>query len=1275
MSPTPTLAYDPATGDPAVARFALGPLPAGLTQALGAALRQVLLGAVPGPAPDLTGVHGVAHRFRPEVVPGLPAVQLFERLRRVRLGWMPAGTVGLTEARAMGPAVLRAGDLRNVPVTNPELELAQVPAGTELAVEFRWGYGFGTTSRPDAAGEELVPVDAWHSPVTRVAAAVEGDRLLLEVEAPDQRPGEHLRTAAALLQEHVGLLAPRPEGRREVCRLWRERISQAAYALDADESALTVAPLMAEIARPLATALVGALLHAAPAGRRLLPTERVQENPDLTAELRLTFEGGDAQAIRAAVREAAGALHAALDACCAEPQREAIRWPEVVAPPVLPGGERPLPEAETASAPPDLAHHPRDPLAIPKESFREFAEGTGPLSVRGILTDAFPLSAPDGAWRLEVEGVRLGDPPVTPEQCAATGSTYGAPLLVRAVLYDARGRLRREEEVDLGLLPLLDDQGCFVWRGQRRVVVSELAPAPGLLLYDLGDEEGWRAVITPRYGPAVELSVRSADDTPRATVEGLGRVPPAALVSALPGADGAPQQSGDAALLQSWPAATPEAAGKLEAQLRDVLTAPMRYSLGTTGRRRLPWRDEGDECDTLRAGDVAAAALRLVRAARGEVAPDCPVALRNRVLRPVGVQLGAALRGAVVEAGAAVAQRLEAAGKKPPRLGELLDCLPLTKVVSDYVSNSRWAQWRDSLNWLARLEHARRVLIEPPSGYPRDRAPRSFRSLPPDLAGRLCLLETPEGPNLGLTLELATGVTVDSDGFLLAPVRRVERGQVTGGVIGLPPADERDRSIASAVAQRDEYGNLLGPSVCCRRNGEVVRVAPQEVDYADAGDGSLLGHAGSLIPALAHCDPMRALMGANMQRQAVRVLGEEPPLVATGVEPLGNGEWLGRNVLVAYLPWYGHNYEDAIVVSDAFAWDGALTSPHREVLSVALGPDDHTTREPTGYHPSQTRALDSDGLARVGCFVEPGDVLVGVRHHKLANGDEEEDALRELLSPPAAERCLVCPPYVRGVVTSLRIGDPGRDGRRTAEVVVESLRRLARGDKLASRHGSKGVIGKIVPVAEMPHLEDGTPVEMALTPLGVPSRMNFSQLLECSLGWAAARLGTRVVIPPLRPVPDEFLRSLLRRAGLPPDGKVPLVDGRTGRRFERPVHVGYLYLMKLDHMAADKIHGRSTGPYSAITQQPVGGRTHAGGQRQGEMEFWALQAHGAAHNLREMVTIKSDDVAGREAAYRDLLEGRTPSSFGSPELLNVLVAELRALGLDVQLVTRAQEDR
>jgi len=687
----------------------------------------------------------------------------------------------------------------------------------------------------------------------------------------------------------------------------------------------------------------------------------------------------------------------------------------------------------------------------------------------------------------------------------------------------------------------------------------------------------------------------------------------------------------------------------------------------------------------------------------------------------------------------------------------LISIKPISAVINEFFGSSQLSQFMDQTNPLAELTHKRRLNALGPGGLSRERAGFEVRDVHPSHYGRMCPIETPEGPNIGLIVSLSTFGRINEYGFLETPYRYVENGRVTEQVDYLTANEEDSYFIAQANARLDEKGNFIRNMIPTRHRGNFPYKKPKEVQYMDVSPNQIFSVSTCLIPFLEHDDANRALMGSNMQRQSVPLLTEEAPLVGTGMEvsaaydsgviviakrageviyvdaarirvKTGSGEVdeyelmkfkrtnqgtcfnqkpivehgqkvksgdvladgpstddgrlaLGKNIMVAFMPWMGYNFEDAILISERLVEEDVYTSIHIEQFEIEaretkLGRE-VITRDIPNLSEKAFRDLDVDGIVRIGAYVKPDDILVGKVTPK---GEQDLTPEYKLLHSIFGEKArevrdtsLRVPNGVEGIVVDVKQfsrenGDELAPGvEELVKVYIADKRKISVGDKMAGRHGNKGVISRVVPIYDMPYLPDGSPVDIVLNPLSVPSRMNLGQLLETELGWAADKLDVLMETPIFDGAEEEDIKNYLKQAGLPETSKIQLYDGRSGVPFEQEVMVGKVYMLKLAHMVDDKIHARSTGPYSLVTQQPLGGKAQFGGQRLGEMEVWALEAYGAAYTLQELLTVKSDDMLGRARIYEAIVKGVNSTSPGIPESFNVLIQELRGLALDVKI--------
>ena len=696
----------------------------------------------------------------------------------------------------------------------------------------------------------------------------------------------------------------------------------------------------------------------------------------------------------------------------------------------------------------------------------------------------------------------------------------------------------------------------------------------------------------------------------------------------------------------------------------------------------------------------------------------------------------------------------------------LINTKPITSSIREFFGSSQLSQFMDQTNPLSELTHKRRISALGPGGLSRERAGFEVRDIHYTHYGRLCPVESPEGPNIGLISALSSFAMIDEYGFVETPYRKVDKetGKLTD-IVEYMPADEEDKYIiAQASEPVDAEGRFVNQKIKVRHKSEITEVDASQVDYVDVSPKQLVSVAAAMIPFLEHDDVKRSLMGSNMQRQAVPLLIPESPIVGTGMEykaardseititaknagivekvtadeitvrnkkneldkyrlrkfkrtnggtcinqrpvvqkgemvnvgdiladgpATKNGEMaLGRNVLIAFSTWEGYNYEDAVLISERLVKEDVYTSIHIEEYDcecrdTKLGPEE-ITRDIPNVGDDVLKDLDENGIIRIGAEVRPGDILVGkVTPKGETELTAEERLLRAIFGEKSREvrdTSLKVPHGEAGTVVDIKVFTrenseelaPGVN--QVIRCYIATKRKISVGDKMAGRHGNKGVISRILPEEDMPYLPDGTPVDIVLNPMGIPSRMNLGQVLEVHLGMAARALGWKVATPVFDGAKDYEIEDLLEEAGLRRDGKTELYDGRTGEKFIKPITVGVMYMMKLHHLVDDKIHARSTGPYGMVTQQPLGGKAQFGGQRFGEMEVWALEAYGAAYSLQEMLTVKSDDVVGRVKTYEAIVKGENVPEPGVPEGFKVLVKELQALGLDIKLYTHDNKE-
>ncbi|MBN2736277.1 MAG: DNA-directed RNA polymerase subunit beta [Spirochaetales bacterium] len=801
-----------------------------------------------------------------------------------------------------------------------------------------------------------------------------------------------------------------------------------------------------------------------------------------------------------------------------------------------------------------------------------------------------------------------------------------------------------------------------------------------------------------------------------------------------------------------------------EKDLQTMFFSPRRYDLGRVGRYKLNKKFDYSEpvkSHTLIKEDITNTIFYLLKVYIGDANVDDIDHLGNRRIRSVGELLANQLKTAFMRMERIAKERMSLKEVETIKPQDLISIKPIVAAIKEFFGSSQLSQFMDQVNPLSELTHKRRLNALGPGGLSRDRAGFEVRDVHYTHYGRMCPIETPEGPNIGLIVSLANYTRVNDYGFLESPYRKVINGKATKEIEYLSAMDEEKYFIAQANAAIDADGNFLETLIPCRKGGDYTTRSSDVIHYMDVSPKQVVSVSASLIPFLEHDDANRALMGSNMQRQAVPLLAPEPPRVGTGMEaktaydsgvmviakragtvvyvksdliyikpdeakneedidiyrmfkfkrtnqdtcfnqkPIvkhgmhvdkgavladGPGTYkgelaLGRNVLVAFMPWNGYNYEDAILISEKIVKEDIFTSIHIKEFSVEvretkLGPE-KITRDIPNTNERSFEQLDEEGIVREGAKVKSSSILVGkVTPKTETDSTPEFKLLNSIFGEKAKEvrdTSLRVPHGVEGTVIDVKRlrradGDDLDPGViETVKVLIATKRKLQEGDKMAGRHGNKGVIARVLPEEDMPYMADGTPVEIVLNPLGVPSRMNIGQILETELGWAAVNLDEWYATPVFQSATGSQIEGKLTEAGLPTNSKITLYDGHTGEAFENNVNVGYLYMLKLHHLVDDKIHARSTGPYSLVTQQPLGGKAQFGGQRLGEMEVWALEAYGAANTLQELLTIKSDDMAGRARIYESIVKGEVSSPAGIPESFNVLIQELRGLALDIRI--------
>jgi len=988
------------------------------------------------------------------------------------------------------------------------------------------------------------------------------------------------------------------------------------------------------------------------------------------------------------------------------------------------------------------------------------------------------------------------EPKYDEETSQYKGLSYEAALRAKVKLVNKGDKTDvREQEVYLGDFPIMTKRGTFIINGVERVVVSQLIRSAGVF-FTAEVSKGKKlfgAKIIPNRGAWLEFSTES-DGFIGVKIDRHRKAPVTALFKIfgmksneeiLEKFKDVPDalKSIEATIKKDTSKTSLEAYSEIYKRLRpgDLATAENakslvdamfgradRYGLSGVGRfkinQRLQFKNKTSQL--LDIEDIVLAVKEIIRLNNTPSAEADDIDhLGNRRIRAVGELLQSRLYVGFARLRRIIQDRMSTLEETDLTPLQLINARPLVAVVKEFFSSSQLSQFMDQVNPLAELEHKRRLSAMGPGGLTRERAGFEVRDVHSSYYGRVCPIETPEGQNIGLISHLSNYARLNEYGFLETPYLPVKKGKVGTEVQWMNALEEEKYKIAQGSTRLDSHGRIENDLVEVRYNTQPIVVDKDEVEFIDVSFNQVIAVAPSLIPFLEHDDANRALMGSNMQRQAVPPIRPQAPLVSTGIEekaafdsgrliiaeadgvvvevdghgitveensgkkkhyivhkfqrsnyytsisekPLikkgakvKKGEVLadcsssedgvlalGQNLLVAFTPWEGANFEDAIILSERVRENDIFSSIYIEdfycdIRDTKLGPE-ITTPDIPNVPEDRLKNLDEEGIIRIGAEVGAGDILVGKISPKgEVEMTSEEKLLRAVFGEKVADvrdTSLVLPHGKSGRVVGIKIfardkGDKLEPGViKRIQIDIAKLRKVRAGDKLAGRHGNKGVISQVRPVEDMPYLEDGTPVDIILNPLGIASRMNLGQVLETHLGMAAKKLGYRAVTPVFIGATEEQIKEELKKAGLPESGKMTAYDGRTGKPFPRPITVGYIYMLKLNHLVEDKIHMRSTGPYSLITQQPLGGKAQFGGQRFGEMEVWALEGYGAAHTLQEMLTIKSDDIFGRGAAFESIIRGEKIKNPSTPSAFNVLVSEIKALGLGVDSITDEEMPR
>lgn len=1013
--------------------------------------------------------------------------------------------------------------------------------------------------------------------------------------------------------------------------------------------------------------------------------------------------------------------------------------------------------------------------------------------LREMFHDISPIQDFTGNLVLEFVDYALGEPKYSVDDCKERDVTFAAPLRVKVRLINKETGEVKEQEVFMGDFPLMTEKGTFIINGAERVIVSQLVRSPGVYYSEQIDPTGkkiYGATIIPNRGAWLELET-DINDNIFVRIDRTRKLPATVLPRALGYGTNARilevfnddervrvtlerdnTDSEEEALVEIYKRLRPGEPPTVESArslLETLFFDPKRYDLANVGRYKLNKKLKVEvprEVRNLTREDILATMQKLLRLMDGEGHGDDIDHLGNRRLRSVGELLQNQFRIGLSRMERVVRERMTIQDVDVITPQVLINIRPVVAAIKEFFGSSQLSQFMDQTNPLAELTHKRRLSALGPGGLSRERAGFEVRDVHPSHYGRMCPIETPEGPNIGLIGSLSTYARINEFGFIETPYRKVdkEKGVVTDEIVYLTADEEDNYTVAQANAPLDEEGRFTDARVNARHGHDILVVPIDRVDFMDVSPKQVVSIATALIPFLENDDANRALMGSNMQRQAVPLLRTDAPYVGTGMEykaakdsgvvaiaqnpgviervtaddiiirnddglldsykllkytrsnqgtcmnqkPIvsrgqrvergeiiadgpstDNGELaLGRNILVAFMPWEGYNYEDAILVNEKLVKEDYFTSIHIEeyecdARDTKLGPEE-ITRDIPNVGEEVLRDLDDRGIIRVGAEVRPGDILVGkVTPKGETELTAEERLLRAIFGEKAREvrdTSLRVPHGEAGKIVDVKVfsrenGDELAPGvNQLVRVYIAQKRKISQGDKMAGRHGNKGVIARIMAEEDMPYMPDGTPIEIVLNPLGVPSRMNIGQVLETHLGWAAKTLGIRVATPVFDGASEDDVFNTLKLAGLPVNGKTMLFDGRTGEAFDNPVTVGYVYMLKLAHLVDDKIHARSTGPYSLVTQQPLGGKAQFGGQRFGEMEVWALEAYGAAYTLQEILTVKSDDVVGRVKTYEAIVKGENVPEPGVPESFKVLIKELQSLCLDVRVLSEEDQE-
>ncbi|MCD6442294.1 DNA-directed RNA polymerase subunit beta [bacterium] len=973
--------------------------------------------------------------------------------------------------------------------------------------------------------------------------------------------------------------------------------------------------------------------------------------------------------------------------------------------------------------------------------------------------------------------------------------TYEAPLTVKVRLVNKKTGEKTEQDVYFGDIPLMTDKGTLIINGIERVIIQQLIRSPGIIFSRarLKGRFYYSAKVIPDRGAWIEFET-DAKGIIWARIDRQRKIPATALLRVFGfGSDTEildlfkrdkeiinskyiqntldkdPSASEEEGLIEVYRKVRPgdlATADNARSLIHAMFFNYSRYDLSKVGRYKLNQRlhlDAKITERTIRPEDLRAVIGELIRLNVRQTPADDIDHLSNRRVRAIGELAQNRMRVGMLRAQRIIRDRMGLIESKKYRPAQLINIKPIVGVIREFFMSSQLSQFMDQTNILSELEHKRRLTVVGPGGLSRERAGFEVRDVHRTYYGKICPIATPEGPNVGLVNYLACYSRLNEYGFIETPYYKVIKGKITKEITFLNAFEEEEHILMPFTSNVDKNNKIIGDNVEARIYGQPGFCKVNEVEFIDIASNQIVSVATSLIPFLEHDDGVRALMGSNMQRQAVPLIKPDAPLVGTGIEArvardsghlfeapedgkvvevdsahivlryksgrsqnytlkkydrsnfntcfnqqpvvavgekfkagdilvegpsMENGELaLGHNILCAFMSWEGGNFEDAILLSSRLVQNDKFTSLHIDehtidVRETKFGPE-MTSRDIPNVSEAKLKDLDEEGIIRIGAEVKSGDILVGkITPRGEAELTAEEKLLKAIFGEKAQDirdSSLYLEHGEHGKVIGIKIfsrekGDKLQPGViKSIQILVADLRKIQVGDKMSGRHGNKGVVSKIVPQEDMPYLKDGQVVDIILNPLGVVSRMNIGQILETHLGLAAKKLNYRATTPVLNGVTEEEISKELVKAGYSADGKMYLYDGKTGEKFKNKITVGYIYALKLNHMVEDKIHQRSIGPYSLITQQPLGGKAQFGGQRFGEMEVWALEGYGAAYTLQGMLTIKSDDVVGRTKAYESIIKGETIKEINIPESFNVLVRELKGLCLNIEMIKNGRK--